>query len=211
MPSVAKAMIELKKLGLVTQEPYSGVELTEEGQRAAAMILNRHILLKGFLIKLGVSEKACVDPKRIYAAGFSMGGGFSNYAGCFLSEYFAAAAPSAFDLSEEIVNAGKCSPARAFPILNFRGTNDFVVNYDGGYSSIVSGKPITFLGAQKNFEKWAELNGCSEEPVDKGNGCKYYENCRDGVQVGLCTIQGGGHSEGDGKTAWDFVKQFRLP
>ena len=56
MPSVAKAMIELKKLGLVTQEPYSGVELTEEGARVAALILNRHILLKGFLIKLGVSE-----------------------------------------------------------------------------------------------------------------------------------------------------------
>ena len=56
MPSVAKAMIELKKLGLVTQEPYSGVELTEEGERVAAMILNRHILLKSFLIKLGVSE-----------------------------------------------------------------------------------------------------------------------------------------------------------
>ena len=56
MPSVAKAMIELKKLGLVTQEPYSGVELTEEGERVAANILNRHILLKGFLIKLGVSE-----------------------------------------------------------------------------------------------------------------------------------------------------------
>ena len=56
MPSVAKAMIELKKLGLVTQEPYSGVELTEEGERVAAIILNRHILLKGFLVKLGVSE-----------------------------------------------------------------------------------------------------------------------------------------------------------
>ena len=56
MPSVAKAMIELKKLGLVTQEPYSGIELTEEGERVAAMILNRHILLKSFLIKLGVSE-----------------------------------------------------------------------------------------------------------------------------------------------------------
>ena len=56
MPSVAKAMVELKKMGLVRQEPYSGVELTEEGQRVATMILNRHILLKGFLIKLGVSE-----------------------------------------------------------------------------------------------------------------------------------------------------------
>ncbi|MDD5942107.1 metal-dependent transcriptional regulator [Fibrobacter sp.] len=56
MPSVAKAVIELKKLGLVTQEPYSGIELTSEGALVASQILNRHILLKGFLIKLGVSE-----------------------------------------------------------------------------------------------------------------------------------------------------------
>lgn len=56
MPSVAKAILELKKLGLVTQEPYSGVELTEAGEKAAADVLNRHILLKGFLIRLGVSE-----------------------------------------------------------------------------------------------------------------------------------------------------------
>lgn len=56
MPSVAKAILELKKYGLVTQEPYSGVELTEAGQRAASLVLNRHILLKGFLIRLGVSE-----------------------------------------------------------------------------------------------------------------------------------------------------------
>ena len=54
--AAAKAVIELKKLGLVTQEPYSGIELTVEGERVAAQILNRHILLKGFLIKLGVSE-----------------------------------------------------------------------------------------------------------------------------------------------------------
>ena len=56
MPSVAKAVIELKKLGLVTQEPYSGIELTSEGALVASQILNRHILLKRFLIKLGVSE-----------------------------------------------------------------------------------------------------------------------------------------------------------
>lgn len=56
MPSVAKAILELKKLGLVTQEPYSGVELTAAGEKAAADVLNRHILLKGFLIRLGVCE-----------------------------------------------------------------------------------------------------------------------------------------------------------
>ena len=58
MPSVAKAILELKKLGLVTQEPYAGVELTKAGETAAANVLNRHILLKGFLVRLGVSEAA---------------------------------------------------------------------------------------------------------------------------------------------------------
>lgn len=57
MPSVAKAIAELKKLGLVTQEPYAGVELTKEGEVMAASILNRHVLLKSFLMRFGVSEE----------------------------------------------------------------------------------------------------------------------------------------------------------
>ena len=31
-----------------------------------------------------------------------------------------------------------------------------------------------------------------------------------GVMVGLCTIQGGGHAEGDGRMGWNFLKQFSL-
>ena len=58
MPSVARAVAELKKQGLVSQEPYSGVELTEEGKRVAVVIPNRHLLLRQFLIHLGVSEEA---------------------------------------------------------------------------------------------------------------------------------------------------------
>lgn len=57
MPSVAKAVLELKKLGLVTQEPYAGVELTEAGKKVASDVLNRHMLLKKFLLRLGVSEE----------------------------------------------------------------------------------------------------------------------------------------------------------
>ncbi len=158
-----------------------------------------------------ITKQACVDTKRIYAAGFSMGGGFSNYAGCFMADIFAAAAPSAFDLAKEIVDAGLCKPSRPFPILNFRGTNDNVVMYDGGLSQVVSGKPITFMGAKNNLKEWGKMNGCSGNPVDKGNGCEYYENCKDGVKVGLCTIQGGGHSEGDANTGWNFLKQFSMP
>jgi len=160
-----------------------------------------------------ITEKACVDPKRIYAAGFSMGGGMSNYAGCFLSDIIAAAAPSAFDLAKEITSAGKCKPSRPFPILNFRGTADNIVMYNGGLSQVVPGKPITFLGAKGNLAEWAKMNNCKGTPKTNtpGNNCEMYEDCDGGVQVGLCTIQGGGHGEGNGKMGWDFVKQFTLP
>ncbi len=57
MPSVNKAMNELKKYDLVIQEPYTGISLTANGKKAAARILARHFLLKSLLIKLGVNEK----------------------------------------------------------------------------------------------------------------------------------------------------------
>lgn len=57
MPSVVKAIRELKKLGLVTQEPYANIELTAKGARVAKLVLNRHTLLRQFLMKLGVSRK----------------------------------------------------------------------------------------------------------------------------------------------------------
>ena len=54
MPSVVKAMAELKKLELVTQEPYGDIELTVKGRKLAANVLGRHNLLKAFLVKLNV-------------------------------------------------------------------------------------------------------------------------------------------------------------
>jgi DtxR family Mn-dependent transcriptional regulator len=57
MPSVIKAILELKKLGFVVQEPYGAVELTEAGQAAAGQILGRHTLLKEFLCLLKVDDE----------------------------------------------------------------------------------------------------------------------------------------------------------
>ena len=57
MPSVVKAIHELKRLGLVTQEPYAAIELTAKGRRVAKLVLNRHTLLRKFLMKLGVGRK----------------------------------------------------------------------------------------------------------------------------------------------------------
>ncbi len=57
MPSVVKAVVELKKLELVEQEPYGDITLTEKGRRLAMNVLSRHRILKEFLKKLNVSDK----------------------------------------------------------------------------------------------------------------------------------------------------------
>ncbi len=57
MPSVIKAVLELKKQGFVTQEPYGAVELTKAGIVAASQILGRHTLLKEFLLLLKVDDE----------------------------------------------------------------------------------------------------------------------------------------------------------
>ena len=57
MPSVVKGLSVLKKLALVTQEPYGDVELTVKGRRIATMILNRHTKIREFLMRLGVSRR----------------------------------------------------------------------------------------------------------------------------------------------------------
>ncbi len=57
MPSVVKAVVELKKLELVEQEPYGDISLTEKGRRLAMSVLSRHRILKEFLKKLNVSDK----------------------------------------------------------------------------------------------------------------------------------------------------------
>lgn len=164
-----------------------------------------------------VQTKVCIDKKRIYATGFSMGGGMSNFVSCELADIFAAAAPAAMDLAKEYTDGkipGKekgCVPARPISILNFRNTNDGTVKYDGGPDSMI-GPTITFLGAKNNFKFWAEKNGCTGEPKQNtpANGCEMYENCKDGVKVGLCTGNGG-HSAGDPNVGWPFLKQFSLP
>jgi DtxR family transcriptional regulator, Mn-dependent transcriptional regulator len=57
MPSVVKAIHELKDLELVTQEPYGPIVLTTKGAAVARRVLNRHELLRSFLMKLGVSRR----------------------------------------------------------------------------------------------------------------------------------------------------------
>ena len=49
-PSVTRAMGVLKKAGLVDQERYGTIQLTEAGRKRANEIYDRHVLIKEFLM-----------------------------------------------------------------------------------------------------------------------------------------------------------------
>jgi polyhydroxybutyrate depolymerase len=157
-----------------------------------------------------VETAACIDAKRVYAVGFSMGGGMSHYIACHAADVFAAVAPAAFDLLQE--NVGDCRPPRPITVVSFRGSSDPIVPFAGGASSVVAGMPVTFLGAQKTFETWAQLNGCkgSASSADTNN-CQSYSSCDAGVEVVLCTKQNGGHEPGNATIGWPILKRHVLP
>jgi len=157
-----------------------------------------------------VSAMACVDPKRVYASGFSMGGGMAHYLACHAADVFAAVAPSSFDLLQE--NVGECQPPRPITVIMFRGTGDNLIPYDGGPSAVVPGMPVTFLGALPTFQKWAMIDQCTGTPsAPDGNGCSTASNCQGGAEVVLCTKQGGGQEQPNAAIAWPVLKRHTLP
>jgi polyhydroxybutyrate depolymerase len=157
-----------------------------------------------------IETEACIDSKRVYAVGFSMGGGMSHYLACHAADLFAAVAPAAFDLLQE--NVGDCTPPRPIAEVSFRDTGDPIVPYAGGASSLVPGMPVTFLGAVATFQKWAQIDGCTGSPSTADvNGCQFYSACQGGVEVALCTKQGGTHEPGNASVGWPFLRQYTLP
>jgi polyhydroxybutyrate depolymerase len=157
-------------------------------------------------------KEACIDMKRVYSAGYSMGGGMTHYLGCNAADLFAAISPAAFDLLEE--NEEPCKPARPLTVIAFRGTADPIVPYMGGASTPPTAyplNPIHFRGAKATFKHWSELDGCTGEPEMGMGGCETYKQCKDGVEVTLCTKQGGGHDTGDANVGWATLKRFSMP
>ncbi|KAJ7722057.1 hypothetical protein DFH07DRAFT_972068 [Mycena maculata] len=119
----------------------------------------------------------CVDPKRIYASGMSNGGGFVSVLPIFhhpipkaahrqvnllacsadMAAKFAAFAPVSAALYSGTHPFAACSPGRAIPLINFHGTADKTIPYDGRNSSNIADNtpPIP-----QWREAWAVRNGC---------------------------------------------------
>ena len=134
---------------------------------------------------------ACVDRRRVYAAGMSNGAELSHRLACDLADRIRAIAPVA---GVDVTTA--CAPARAVPMLEVHGTEDQNVPYYGGLGCGPSG--VTTPSVADTIARRAAFNACSGRPFTslvQGDGiCTRQGKCPSGNDVDLCVIPNGGHN-----------------
>ncbi len=156
----------------------------------------------------------CVDLDRVYATGISNGGMFVHRLGCDLSDRFAAIAPVAGTIAKGLGCAPKPSPK--ISMINFFGTRDGVVRFDGSPSA----DGFLYTPTSQVMDAWAATNsqGCSSEdspyptPRDGiiGFRCVQRANCASGAEVVDCAWDGG-HDwprKGDDQFGIDVIWKF---
>lgn len=157
-----------------------------------------------------VEATVCVDTRRIYATGLSMGGFTTSSLGCQLADRIAAIAPVA-----GLTDFDWCTPARPVPVIALHGTADPIVAYDGGTGPNARllpspdgsgsadpahrGPAVEGPGPQpvpESAAAWARRNGCAGEPVEQqvtGDVVLSAYPCPAGAEVQLWSVIGGGH------------------
>lgn len=145
-----------------------------------------------------VSEMLPVDPARVYAAGYSMGGMMAFRAACEAPDRFRAVASVAATLPEYLVRT--CAAAPPIPVLLIHGTSDTQIPWDGAPAGGQG-----YLSAFQTADFWIEHNNCTRRSalaalpdVDPADGTRVVigtaSDCDEGAAFALYAIYGGGHT-----------------
>jgi polyhydroxybutyrate depolymerase len=135
----------------------------------------------------------CVDSARVYAIGYSNGGGMSQLLSCALHDRIAAVGVVA---STHLL----CEPQT--PVIGFHGDADPNQQFAGG-RGVSAGAPEgvggTFAPVRERFARWAAALRCNPSPAISQPAddveLSTYQNCSTGGgDVLLYTIIGGGHT-----------------
>jgi polyhydroxybutyrate depolymerase len=138
-----------------------------------------------------------IDSKRIFATGMSNGAMISYRIACELADRIAAIAPVAGPMGID-----ECRPSRALSVCHFHGTSDQYAPYAGGVGS----RSLTrtqFFSVDRSIEAWVKANGCQAEPQEQEIPAaegdlkvtrRAWTGGRDGAEVVLYKIHGGGHT-----------------
>ena len=159
----------------------------------------------GFISRLidVIAGDYTIDRKRVYVTGASNGAMMSFRLACELTDKITAIAPVIGAMGVNI--SQKCAPSRPIPVLIIGGTGDPLVPWNGGHVHFFRKKLGRVLSFPETVRFWTSHNGCSQDPelswlpdTDPDDGTrirkKVYSPCRDGVEVILYEIQGGGHT-----------------
>jgi poly(3-hydroxybutyrate) depolymerase len=121
-------------------------------------------------LMVDLESRYCIDTSRVFFAGFSMGGLFTNYIACEHSDWFRAYAPvegMGPGGSQDGTKPLSCANANAKPaIMIHQGTADTNV-------------PPKYGEATRDF--WANQNGCSKTTTASFTGCQSYSACAEPV------------------------------
>ncbi|MFI5931919.1 alpha/beta hydrolase family esterase [Actinoplanes sp. NPDC051494] len=133
----------------------------------------------------------CLDPARIYGAGYSGGGRMMSAYACRRANRVAAIAAVA-GLRAGRPDPASCAPARPVPVITFHGRQDATNPYAGG------GSRYWVYSTPAAQRRWAWLNGCTSGPrtttISTHVTRTTYTACRDGADVVLHTVADGGHT-----------------
>ena len=155
-----------------------------------------------------LESRATIDPKRVYAMGFSQGGFLVYRLGCEMADTFAAiAAVSANHLFSN------CEPTEPVSVIHIHGLKDTSELFAGGgkfeHPPVIEG-----------IELWADLNNCtdSREEKNESQGITHitYEPCNAGTSVELYTTDSGIHNYArigipTTEIIWDFFQSHPKP
>ena len=139
-----------------------------------------------------LGTKFRIDPRRLYATGFSNGASMVFRAGRALSARLAAIAPVAgSDWLDEP------RPAPPLSLLYLTGTEDPLNPFEGGEITLGAKSAGKKPPVREFIQKWEKMLGCAPEPktIHDRDGVKgvAYTACHDHAEVVFYTVAGMGH------------------
>lgn len=131
-----------------------------------------------------VAARTQLDRSRVFAVGYSAGGGMAARLACDAADVFAAVGV----VAGAHLGWGRCRPTRPVPLISFHGDADLIVPFDG-------------FGLIPDIAEWsgfhADLNGCGAPPNIREETpdvrITQWSSCDAGADVVLYTVVGGGH------------------
>lgn len=148
------------------------------------------VFISELIDKLSASYN--IDPARIYANGFSNGGGMSFALACTLSHRIAAVGLVG---PYHTFRLEWCKDSAPVPSVTFHGTADHFALYGGGTHWI---GPLPIPPIRQWTQRWAQHNRCAPAPIENALAPDVerleYAGCANDASVVLYTIKGGGHT-----------------